>query len=174
MKPAAQAGDGHMQFLATLRRARGRTLGALPLTLDLCDARTFTACSLGGWSFAEAAGTWTDGPLSQLLIVPDTPPSGDIAVTLEVGEVLLNPRNPTQSVAVDINGAAFACWAFGAPPEAASRRIVVPGSAAAGLGAFLVTLRVARPQPLRSLGIPDKRAPGVALRKIHLQQFASP
>jgi hypothetical protein len=158
--------DAKTRFLVSLRRARGMTSGQLPLVVDLRDAQSLADIAVGGWSFAGKSGSWTSGPVAQLLVVPTEPPSGTGVVEFHIGEVLVNARHPTQMIAVDVNGGAEARWLFvhGQPWEP-RRFVIVPKNAVERVSGFLISLRVHAPEQLQSLGMMhDTRSLGIALR----------
>ena len=160
--------DARTRFLVALRRARGMTSGQLPLVVDLRVLKSLANIALGGWSFAEGTGSWTSGPLAQLLVVPTEPPCRDTVIEFHIAQVLVTARHPTQMITIDVNGAAEARWLFMHDQPWEPRQIViVPKNVVERLSGFLISLRVHAPLPLQSLGVKhDIRAFGIALRCI--------
>ncbi len=165
---ALAADEARARFLVALRRARGHTCGQLPVDIDLRRKDQVAAFARGGWSRAETVGAWTDGPMSELLIVPDEAPQGAVDVVFEIADVLFSVRHGAQSATIAVNGAAQARWAFrNGEAWARQRTIVVPADDVTRLGAVLVTLHVHTPQPLMELGVRhDTRTLGIALRSV--------
>lgn len=151
------------------------TSDQLPLVVDLRDPQSLADIALGGWSFAGNSGSWTSGPLAQLLVVPTEPPSGTGIVEFHVAEVLVNARHPTQVITIDINGAAEARWLFMHGQSWEPRRfVIVPKNAVERVSGFLISLRVHAPQQLQLLGVKhDIRSLGIALRCIVVRAAGS-
>jgi hypothetical protein len=175
MAIALRADDARTSFIATLRRARGATSAGLPLSIDLTNHSDFSACALGGWSFSDRVGSWTDGPIAQLLVVPSQPPQGNIVVAFDIGAALVSPAHPRQAITPSVNGVLGTDWIFnfGHSWEAA-RQLIVDGSAVERLGAFLITFQIHMPQSLEALGVRnDPRTVGIALRGVTLRPAAA-
>jgi hypothetical protein len=140
----------------------------VPLFVNLRHRKTLDAHAVGGWWFAGSAGSWTDGPMAQLLVVPDDVPRGNAVVEFDIAGALVGPRHPTQTVTTDVNGAAEARWTFthGQPWEP-RRYLVIPAAAFERMGGFLITLRIHAPQTLQPLDARQGiRSIGIALRGI--------
>jgi hypothetical protein len=166
---ALRPDEPRARFLVALRRARGRATDRLPLRIDLRDPAAFAAHALGGWWFGAEQGSWTDGPVAQLLVVPGEPPQGAVVVTLQLLDVLVDRRHPARAVTIDVNGAAAARWFFARDRPWERRRVlVVPEAAVGRLAGFLITLRVDPPhRPSPNAGH-DLRSRGIALGAVVL------
>ncbi len=175
MAIALRADDARTNFIAALRRARGATLAKWPLSIDLTDYSDFSACALGGWSFSDTVGSWTDGPISELLVVPTQPPRGNIVVAFHIGAALVTPGHPRQAVTPSVNGVSGTDWIFkfGDSWEPA-RQLLVDGAAVERLGAFLISFHIHMPHSLEALGVRnDPRTVGIALRGVTLRPAAA-
>jgi hypothetical protein len=130
---AAYAGLGRPRWLRRylIRRVRSRPLDAnqlVRLDVGLLDLRIETGVRgslLGGWSFAEADGRWTDGA-EATLAMRTSGQEGDLAIDV-MGVPMLHPRHPALEVEIWANDRYVDTWAYrledAVPP---GRRVVLP------------------------------------------------
>jgi Uncharacterised nucleotidyltransferase len=157
---------------ALLRRARPRDLVARDLavldggSLDL-RAEDVQRSLLGGWSFAEAGGRWTDGDEATLALrTPE--PADDLAVEVTANP-LLHPDHPELEVEIWANDRYVDTWAYRLGEAASSsRRFVLPRDS---LVDNVLELAFVFRDPCRpmSLGVSDDpRRLGLFVRELRL------
>ena len=129
---AAYAALGRPRWLrhSVLRRVRSQRLDASRLvgldagTLDLRLETDLGDSLLGGWSFAEAEGRWTDGT-EAMLALRTAGRTGDLAIDV-MGTPLLHPRHPGLEVEIWVNDRYLDTWTYRIDQAAAPGRVLIP------------------------------------------------
>lgn len=127
---------------------------------------------LRGWSFTEAGGVWTDGPLAELSLRLDASCAG--ALTGRFRLVPFVAAGRPQAVTVFINGIKSAEWLF--PPDTEFRDVSctvdVPASIASS-GQLSIRMQVKHPLSPAKAGLSaDERLLGILLREIRFDRAA--
>lgn len=130
---AAYAALGRPRWLrrSVLRRVRtrgfdpGRLVGLDAGSLDLRIDTDVGESLLGGWSFAEAEGRWTDGTEAALALRTSRR-NGDLAIDV-MAIPLLHPRHPGLEVEIWVDDRYVETWAYRLGEEAPpARRVHLP------------------------------------------------
>jgi hypothetical protein len=132
---AAYAALGRPQWLrrSLVRRVRAqrtdpsRLVGLDAGSLDLRVETEVGESLLGGWSFAEAEGRWTDGAEAALALRTSNG-AGDLAIDV-MATPLLHPAHPGLEVEVWVNDLYADTWSYRLDQESSPARIVLPREA---------------------------------------------
>jgi hypothetical protein len=155
-----------------VRRVRPRDLGARDLaaldagSLDLRTEEDVQKSLLGGWSFAEAGGRWTDGDEAALAL-RTAQPADDLAVEV-IATPLLHPEHRELDVEVWANDQYVVTWAYRLGEAASSSRsFVLPRDSLADIDALEIAFVFRDPCRPMALGIShDPRRLGLFVREL--------
>ncbi len=135
-------GDGRLQVLTQLARARRTSTGNLPLAVDMRSPGLAGVYLQYGWGRPGQLGRQTNRPVAQLLIIPEQPPVGKVEVKLYFCDGQSDPAQKIESFTLDINGHFQFCWQA---PKSKERQyllsVEVPLSATRQLPAYFITLK---------------------------------
>jgi Uncharacterised nucleotidyltransferase len=155
-----------------LRRVRTRELSGRDLatvaagSLDLRADGNLRESLLGGWSFAESGGRWTDGSEAALALRA-TAPANEMAVDVTTVP-LLHPKHPALDVEVWVNDRYVATWAYRLDEEAPPRRrFVLSKESLAGRDVLEIAFVLRDPCRPMTLGVSqDPRKLGLLVREL--------
>lgn len=125
----------------------------------------------GGWSGPEQWGTWSDGHMAALRLLPIPPPTGGLELVAEVSP-FIGPWHPTQRVDVSVNGTQVARWTLTFTDVEHIRRecrAFIPASTVRGAKTIHVVFHLLDPASPASFGHPgDTRDLGIGLIQFRL------
>jgi hypothetical protein len=84
----------------------------LPLCVDFRERGNAPRFQIGGWSRAEAWGTWTVGQSARLLFEFAPEADGDLVIDFAFANVFLHSRRSYVDLSLHANGRALETWRF--------------------------------------------------------------
>ena len=167
-------GDGQLQVLTLLARARHTSAGNLPLAIVMRSPHLEGVRAQYGWGQPGSQGRRTNRPVAQLLIVPTQPPDSKAEVKFYFTNGQSDPIQKIESFTLDINGRLQIRWQ--APDSSVGQHLLkveVPLSVTRELSAYFITFtdfKVSRD------AIDDdarRSSPGILLCEIMIQPIES-
>jgi hypothetical protein len=157
------------QLACRMDRARRYELGEM---IDFSEKGDSYRFAEDGWSWGEAAGTWTDGPRATIRLFLTELPRGDLIARWRIDRVAA--WNPTLTVEVIGAGRVLDVWRFPTGLSAHDRTTVVPSDVVDQNRQLLLELRIHNPISPGDVkdGLPtaDPRKLGVHLAALRLER----